>query len=100
MSTRDEVGSHYPEKLVIPPAVTVEIPVIAGQNAALIKYGSGGSLLIVGHSLPTGSTYAVSQEYLMGTNEVQFSNIMGSIYLLATGATVTCYLLRYRTSGV
>lgn len=97
---RDDVGSHYPEKLVIGAGITAEIPVLAGQNAALIKYYSGGSLLIVGHSLPTGSTYAVGQEYLLGTNEVQFSNIMGSIYLMASGATVTCYLLRYRTTGV
>lgn len=97
---RDEVGSHYPEKLVIGAGITAEIPVLAGQNAALIKWAGGGSLLIVGQSLPTGSTYAAAQEYLMGTNEVQFSNIMGSIYLMASGSTVTCYLLRYRTSGV
>lgn len=97
---RDEIFSHFPEKLVIGAGITAEIPVIAGQNAALIKWASGGSLLIMGQSLSGGSSYAVSNEYLMGSNEVQFANMSGSIYLMASGSTVTCYLLRYRTSGV
>lgn len=97
---RDDVFSHYPEKLVIGSGVTAEIPVIPGQNAALIKWASGGSLVIVGQSLSGGCSYAVANEYLMGTNEIQFANMSGNIYLMASGSTVTCYLLRYRSAGV
>lgn len=63
MAARDDVGSHYPEKLVIGAGITAEIPVLAGQNAALIKWASGGSLLIVGQSLPTGSTFINANHY-------------------------------------
>jgi len=97
---RDEIFSHYPEKIVIGAGITAEIPVIPGQNAALVKWASGGSLLIVGQSLTGGSTYAVENTYLLGTSEVQFSNISGSIFLMASGSTTTCYLLRYRTAGI
>jgi len=96
---RDEVYSHYPETLVIGAGETAEIPAIAGQNAITMKWASGGSMLIVGVSLTGGSTFAVANEYLLGTNEVYNSNMSGTMYIMATGSTLTCYVNRYRSAG-
>lgn len=71
----------------------VGVTVIAGQNFALLKYSSGGSLEIGGVSLSWGLGY------LFNTGEALSLNSYGTVYLAATGATVTTMLLRGLSSG-
>lgn len=97
--SRDDVFSHYPETLAIGPGVTAQINAIPGQNAITIKYLSGGSMSITGTSLSVGSTYAISNIYPVGTVEVLNINLSGTINITASGSTLVCSLLRYRSAG-
>lgn len=100
--------------LTIAPGATNALLVkgIPGQGAWLVKYGTGGSLEIVGAPpLPdangTGATAwaAASLVPLLGTGYLMDSGepISGDgptrFYLMATGATTTAYILRGLTSG-
>jgi hypothetical protein len=76
----------------------VGITLASSQNAILIKKISGGSLEIGGtYSLSsTGATtpFTWGNGFLVGNSELISGNISGQFYLAATGATVTCNILR------
>jgi len=99
MARSEDVYSNYPEKLVIGAGETAEITAMAGQNAVTIKWSEGGSLSITGTSMIGGCSFAVANEYLLDTTEIVNQNLSGVINLTATGATVTAYVLRYKTAG-
>lgn len=69
------------------------------QSSVLIKYGSGGSLLVGGATSITGSAFSWSNGYLMGTNEVIAANCGGDIKMAAVGATVTVFILKGLTNS-
>lgn len=71
----------------------IGVTVAAGQNAAIVKYFSGGSLEIGGSTLTWG------QGYLLDTKEIVSIQSTGTFYLAATGSTVTCMVLKGKTSG-
>ena len=89
----------FPETIVLGTGVTALINPIQGQNGLVLKYGSGGTLWIKGVSTTVtyGTTYATAVQYPLGTTEALSLNLSGSIYLQATGATTTAYLLRTRS---
>ena len=102
MSARDEVSLFVSEKFTIGLSTIVGVTAIAGQNATVLKYTSGGSLEIGGaHSMVNGATVAFSwgNGYLMGSSEILNVNMSGIFYLAATGATVICHLIRGKTQG-
>lgn len=100
MRSDSSVKSFLPETIVIGPNITVGIPAVAYQVAGILKYGSGGSLMIQGQTflfngVAQGSSYASAQTYLLGTSEtINVGCMSGGITLTTVGATVTCYLLR------
>lgn len=98
-SPRDDIANVLAEKLVIGTGVTCHIQVIPGQNAAALKYGGGGTLVILGTSSVFGCTFAVANQYVVGTAEVCNLNLMGGINIIAFGVTTTAFLLRGRTVG-
>lgn len=94
----DSVFSSYPETLAIPAGTTAVISALPGQINAILKWGSGGTLIIVGASLAVGSTFSIAQEYIVGTAEAVSMDLRGSVSLLASGTTSVCYLLRSRSA--
>ena len=90
---RDDVESLVGTRLTIGLSTIVGITVLPGQNAVIVKYFSGGSLEIGGSSLTWGAGY------LLDTKEVVNVQSSGTFYLAATGSTVTCMLLKGRSSG-
>lgn len=77
---------------------------VPGECASVIKYFTGGSLEIIG--APPGTTYAgatvtalAGTGYLFGTAEAMNIDGAGRYYLIATGATAQCYLLRGLSQG-
>ena len=96
----NEVFSFYPEQLAIPAGVTAVINPIPGQNSGILKWFSGGSLLILGSSVSLGSTYALANNYLVNTTEVVSVDVRGPLTLIATGSTCVCYLMRTKSAGV
>lgn len=102
MSSQDtsSVYGILTETLVMAPSVTVMITPLPGQISATLKWFSGGSLSITSASLTSGGcTFASANAYLVGTTEVVNMNLAGNIYLMASGATCTAYLLRGRSAG-
>jgi hypothetical protein len=101
---KDDVFRLFPETLVIGSGITAIIPAVPFQNGIALKYGEGGSLVILGNTLvlnniPYGSTYAASKGYLMGTTEIFSADLCGPLALFAGGATTTCYLTRTLSAG-
>jgi hypothetical protein len=99
LSSRNFVYGLYPETFHLPAGVTLAIPALAGQNAAILKYISGGSLSIVGTTASTGSSYAVDNRYPMGTGETVNLDLSGPQYVVAVGSTCVFSLLRGRSAG-
>jgi len=102
-SQRNDVANHYPELLALAPGVTAILAPIAGQLGAIIKYVSGGSLSILRNPeqgiTTVGSSFAISNLYTLGTNEVMNLNTNQSLYMIATGATCVVNVLRLRSIG-
>lgn len=87
------------ETLVIGSGVTAVINPVAGQLAVQIRYGTGGSLSLLGstysvNGVVQGSTFATAQNYLFGNPDSLAINCTGAFTLYATGATVTAYIIR------
>ncbi len=111
MSTsRDDVGSVYPETLAIPARVTCVLSPIPGQLGCILKYVSGGSLVILrnpeffGNSnmigtTTVGSTFAINNVYTIGANEIINLSANQFMYLTATGSTCVASILRLRSDG-
>jgi len=93
---RDEVSSLLPDRIEVGLSSIIGVTVIAGQNAALLKKYSGGSLEIVS---PLGDTRIWGAGYLIGNSEVVSVSSAGTFYLAATGSTVVAMILRGKTSG-
>jgi len=90
---RDDVESLVGTRLTVGLSQIIGITVLAGQNSIIVKYYSGGSLEVGGVSLTWGSGY------LLDTKEVVNIQSSGTFYLAATGSTVTCMILKGRSSG-
>lgn len=111
-SSRDDVGSVYPELLAIPAGVTAIISPIPGQLGAILKYVSGGSLVILRNpeyvipgasnivgTTTVGSTFSMANTYVLGANEIINLSANQQLYLFATGTTSVANLLRLRSDG-
>lgn len=110
MSTiRDDVARIWPETLAIPSGVTCEVKPVQGQVGIVLKYVSGGSLSILATTRnpngisfvqgTSGCTFAISNLYTVGTNEILNISMCDSLFLLASGSTNVCSILRLRTLG-
>lgn len=109
-TSRSDVGSVYPETLAIPSGTTCILSPIAGQLGAILKYVSGGSLVILRNpewfgssqligTTTIGSTFAINNTYVVGTNEVINLSANQQLYLIATGSTCVASILRLRSNG-
>lgn len=95
-------------QLIVAPGATNALLVFpaAGQNYTRLKYGSGGSLEIIG--VPDGVTLTAAQlvsasgnHYLVGTTEViDIPKSAPRFYLSALSATTIVFYLEGRSSGV
>jgi len=99
MNSNEDVRGQFPETLVLGTGITAIIAPIAYQTGILLKYGSGGTLSIIGPTYSfqgsfQGSTFATAKSYLLGTTEILSLSSKGAITLIATGATTTVYMLR------
>jgi len=99
-NTGDQVAYWIPEKVVVGLSSIIGLTSIPGQNSLQIKYGSGGSLEIGSTVIGLGaSPFTWGVGYLMGTSEVLYGSLNSMVYLAATGATVTCYVIRGVSPG-
>lgn len=94
MAREADIHSVQSEALSVGMSALTGITSIPGMLATLIKYGSGGSLEIGGSDLTRGNAY------LFTVGEALTLDSSGQIYLLATGATVTAYILRGKSAGI
>lgn len=98
MGRQEDNKAVFGSKHEIPPGSVYGITLTSRQIAGWIKYFSGGSLEI---GMTLGS--APGTGYLMGTPtggaEVAEINCAGTFYVLATGATVTAYVMIGTTAG-
>lgn len=105
MSTsNDDIFYLLTEQLVIGASISATIPAIPYQVASQLKYGSGGTLFVIGPtftigSTAYGSTFSQGNKYIVGTQESLSLDSRGPIILGAEGATVTCYLMRGLNRG-
>ena len=112
--TQDDINGLVGVKQIVPPGATLAVLIAPqnGETGQLIKYFTGGSLEIVqapvSHSggETIGLTWTgpslvnlLGTGYLMGAGEVVSVSGPARYYLMATGATVTCYLLKGLTAG-
>lgn len=97
---RDDIFTLFPETLAIPAGATAVINPLPGQMGMLMKYVSGGSILIQGATFlgvngnSVGSSYAINQQYILGTAEILSIDMSGLLYVQATGSTSVISLLR------
>lgn len=115
--TQSDINGVKGIKQIVPVGATVAVLIspLDGETGSLIKYFTGGSLEIVqapvrhdtyGQSSLIGLTWAGASlvalqgtGYLFGSSEVVSVDGPARYYLMATGATVTCYLLKGLTAG-
>lgn len=90
MSRQSDVFALQPVVIVVGTSDLVGISGGALCVSQLVKYGSGGSLQVHGHS-----TFA-DGGYLMGTGEALTIGGPSTFYLKATGVTTTAYYLRFK----
>ena len=93
-SDRSFVYFVYPEVIALPAGVTATIMPMPKQNGVIFKLLSGSSLSVVGASMAGGSSFATSNAYLVGANEIQNIALSGPLTLLATGATAVIHIER------
>jgi hypothetical protein len=99
-SDRDSVYGLYPETLAIPAGATFHmIRQMPYQTGIVLKYLSGGSIMVVGPSFAAGSTYGISQGYGLGATEILQMPLSGPLYLQAVGTTSVLALLRTYSAG-
>lgn len=109
-SSREDVGSVYPELLAIPAGTTCVLSPIPGQVGAILKYVSGGSLVILRNpewfgssqligTTTVGSTFATANTYTVTANEIINLSANQTMFLIATGSTCVANILRLRSNG-
>lgn len=98
---RDDVFTIYTETCAVATGTTALINPLPGQIGMIMKYMSGGSLAIVGATFPlvngntSGTTFALSNLYTLGTSETLNIDMSGPIYVYNTGGATTVFgLLR------
>lgn len=89
-----DIFSFVGQPLHVGTAARTGVTVTAGLNSILIKYSTGGSLEIGGVSLTAGNGY------LFTVGEVLSFDIRGTFYMIATGSTATCFLLKGQSEGI
>lgn len=89
---KDNIVTLKGERLAVGLSAIIGITLVPGQQVAVLKYFSGGSLEIGGSALTWGAGY------LMGTSEVLNMKSQGTFYLAATGATAVAMLLRGKST--
>lgn len=100
MARADDVYGLYPETLVVGTGVTCAISSMPGQMACILKWVSGGSLIVFGASLSTGCTFATNNQYIVGTSEIlNLAAMSGKFFVTASGSTCTFSMLRGRSEG-
>lgn len=112
--TQDDINGLVGVKQFVPPGATLAVLISpqSGETGQLLKYFTGGSLEIVQAPISNAGSQTVGQTwagaslvalqgtgYLLGTSEVVSISGPARFYLMATGATVTCYLLKGLTAG-
>lgn len=111
MARESDIHAFGVTKIIVPPGATLAVYVsqTAGEVASVLKYLTGGSMEIQPAPLDSsgmGTTWAgaslvplIGNGYLMGTSEALSISGPARYYIMATGATVTCNLLRGKSSG-
>lgn len=90
----------YTQTYHLPAGTTLTISPLAGQNAAVLNFVTGGSyLLVCGNTTTIGNSYVVSNNYPMSPGSILNLDLSGEIMLVGVGATATFGLLRGRTAG-
>lgn len=92
-SQLDETFNIRGEIVTVGLSQILGVSVIAGEEWAIFKYMSGGSLEIGGPSLTWGAGY------MMGTSEALSFQMNSTFFLVAKGATSIGHLLRGVSSG-
>lgn len=95
MRSDDEIQSLLPVRVAVGLSQVIGVTVTAGQIATTLKYFSGGSLEIVSGN--TASPWGLG--YLLGTTETYNANMIGTLYLAASGATAIAHVVMGKTSG-
>lgn len=105
-SSMDSIFALGTTQIIVPPGATqaVLLTGIAAQNSMLLKYGSGGTLYILGVSEGVTLTAAelvtnASSHYLVGASETLSIDGPARFYLLSLSATTTVYSIRGKTQG-
>lgn len=99
---QDKIFGLYPQQVFVPPGATnaVLVQPVAGEQAVIIKYFTGGSCSLI--QAPPGATltgpelvsYGNTGGYLLGTTEAVSIDGPARYYLMAIGATATIMLLK------
>lgn len=99
MARENDIHAFGTTTITLAATGTLLIPEEAGQVSGTVKYLSGGSLEIVG--VGVGITYTGTslsslpgKGYLLGTSEAFSYCGPARYYLVATGSTAQCLLIR------
>lgn len=105
-SSQDSIFGLGTTAIFVPAGATNALlfEAIAGQNNVQLKYGSGGSLYIIG--VAAGVTLSAQNlsdnataHYLMGTSEVLSIDGPVRCYLASLSATTVLYQIRGKSQG-
>lgn len=99
MGRESDIFSLYPETITMAAGTSHIFKPIAGQIAATIKYGSGGTLYFLGATASLGSSFATAYKYPLGINEIFNFDCAGEFSIEVQGATTIFYVLRSRSAG-
>jgi hypothetical protein len=92
---RSEIYGSIAERFTLAATTSVyAFTVSPGQNAMIFKLLSGGTFEIV-----SGSSFVAGNGYPLGANEVLTLDASGTIYGMASGATVVLATLKGRSAG-
>lgn len=100
MANQDDVFSISPSTINVGTSTGSYVGITCGSgvNSQILKYYSGGSLLVYGTTAAAAGA-STGFAYLMGTSEALNIGGPAQYYLTATGATVVCMLIKTITAG-
>lgn len=104
-SSYDSIFGLGTTQIAVPPGATLAVLVtaVAGQNSSLFKYGSGGTLYILGvaeGATLTGTELAqATSHYLLGTSEILSLDGPVRFYMASLSATTVVYAMRGKSQG-
>ncbi len=84
-----------PSRVAVGLSSIIGITALAGQQALSLEYFDGGTLLIVN----PGASMGWANGFIVPDSAILSFDAAGTIWLAATGATVTVNVLRGRSQG-